>query len=181
MRRQLQHGAALLLAALVAGCGVGQAVKDSTVEAAKWAFTTQVKTMNLDLVSRSSLNPNGGGRSLSTVVRFYQLKNAQAFEQLSYEQLQAADLELLKLDLLAVKDVVLRPGAAVSISEPMKNDTEYVGVVALFREAGKDAVWKLAIPKAQWKKTDPMKIEVRDNKLELGGSESTKRTAPQQS
>ena len=56
MRRQLQHGAALLLATLVAGCGVGQAVKDSTVEAAKWAFTTQVKTMNLDLVSRSSFS-----------------------------------------------------------------------------------------------------------------------------
>lgn len=82
---------------------------------------------------------------------------------------------------MAVKDVVLRPGAAVSISEPMKNDTKYVGVVALFREAGKDAVWKLAIPKAQWKKTDPMKIEVRDNMLELGGSESIKRTAAQQS
>ena len=78
---------------------------------------------------------------------------------------------------MAVKDVVLRPGAAVSISEPMKNDTKYVGVVALFREAGKDAVWKLAIPKA----TDPMKIEVRDNMLELGGSESIKRTAAQQS
>ncbi len=181
MRRQLQHGAAMLLATLMAGCGVGQAVKDSAVEVAKWAFTTQVKTMNLDLISRSSLNSNGGGRSLSTVVRLYQLKNAQGFEQLSYEQLQAADLELLKPDLLAVKDVVLRPGAAASISEPMKDDTEYVGVVALFRDAGRDAAWKLTIPKKQWKKTDPVKIEVRDNVLELAGPESIKRSAPQQS
>ncbi|WP_224082164.1 type VI secretion system lipoprotein TssJ [Cupriavidus laharis] len=181
MRRQLPHGAALLLVTLIAGCGVGQAVKDSTVEAAKWAFTTQVKTMNLDLISRSSLNSNGGGQSLSTVVRLYQLKNAQGFEQLSYEQLQATDLELLRPDLLAVKDVVLRPGAVVSISEPMKDGTEYVGVVALFREAGKEAVWRLTIPKKQWKKTDPVKIEVRDNVLELAGPESIKRPAPRQS
>ena len=181
MRRQLHYSAALLIATLAGGCGVGQAVKDSTVEAAKWAFTTQVKTMNLDLISRSSLNSNGGGRSLSTVVRLYQLKDAQGFDQLSYEQLQAADLELLKPDLLAVKDVVLRPGAATSISEPMKDGTEYVGVVALFRETGKEAVWKLTIPKKQWKKTDPVKIEVRDNVLELGGSASMQRPAPQQS
>lgn len=184
MMRQLRTGGIVVLAMLaVAGCGVGQAVTDSTVEAAKWAFTTQVKTMNVDLLSRSSLNANGDGQSLSTVVRIYQLKTPQTFQQLDYQQLQTNDLDALKADLLATKDVVLRPDASASISEPMNGDAEYVGVVAFFRNAGKDATWKLVIPKKQWKKTDPVKIEARDSTLNLiGASDDTiRRNAPQQS
>ena len=183
MKRQLRIGAAALTVLAVAGCGVGQAVKDSTVDAAKWAFTTQVKTMNMDLVSRSSLNANGAGQSLSTVVRIYQLKTPQAFQQLDYTQLQTNDLAALKADLLATKDVVLRPEASASISEPMSSDAAYVGVVAFFRDAGKDSSWKLVIPKKQWKKTDPVKIEARDNTLNLVGAtdDTIKRNAPQQS
>ncbi|WP_420997248.1 type VI secretion system lipoprotein TssJ [Cupriavidus sp. 30B13] len=169
MRRQLQNGAGLLVAALMAGCGVAQGIKDSTVEAAKWAFTTQVKTMNLDLTSRSALNTNGAGQSLSTVVRIYQLKTPQAFEQLSYAQLQADDLESLKPDLLATRDVIVRPDASVSLSEPMHADAEYVGVAALFRGPDKEAVWKLVVPKKQWKKSDPVKIELRGSTLQLAG------------
>ncbi len=160
MRRQLRNSGAAMAAILaLAGCGVGQAVKDGTVEAAKWAFTTQVKTMNLDLTSRSSLNSNGAGQSLSTVVRVYQLKTPQVFEQLGYAQLETNDLESLKAD--------LRPNASVSLSEPMHADAEYVGVVAFFRGSDKEAVWKLVLPKKQWKKTDPVKIEVRGSTLQL--------------
>ena len=183
MMRKLRTGMVALATLAVAGCGVGQAVKDSTVDAAKWAFTTQIKTMNLDLVSRSSLNENGAGQSLSTVVRIYQLKTPQAFGQLDYAQLQTNDLDALKADLLATKDVVLRPDASASITEPMNSDAEYVGVVAFFRDAGKDSMWKLVVPKKQWKQTDPVKIEVRDNTLQLVGAktETVKRDAPQQS
>lgn len=171
MKQQLRSGGIALVTTLaVAGCGIGQAMKDSTVEAAKWAFTTQVKTMNLDLASRTSLNATSAGQSLSTVVRIYQLKSPQAFEQLSYAQMQMNDLESLKPDLLRTMDVVLRPEASVSLSEPMHADAEYVGVVALFRDADKDAVWKLVVPKKQWKKTDPVRIEVRGSTLQLAGA-----------
>lgn len=184
MMRKFRTGAAVLAILTIAGCGVGQAVKDSTLDAAKWAFTTQVKTMNVDLISRSSLNANGAGQSLSTVVRIYQLKTAQAFQQLDYMQLQTNDLDALKADLLATKDVVLRPDASASVSEPMNSDAQYVGVVAFFRSAGKDSTWKLLIPKKQWKKTDPVKIEARDNTLNLVGTtddETIRRNTPQQS
>lgn len=167
MRRQFGSTIGLLAAMLIAGCGVGQKVADGTVDFARWAFTTEVKTMNLDLVSRAALNPSGVGQPLSTVVRIYQLKAPQTFEQLSYAQLESNDLELLKADVLATSDVVLRPDASVSLAEPMLADTEYVGVVALFRGGDKDTVWRLVVPKKQWKKTDPVKIEVRGRKLEL--------------
>lgn len=173
---------AILSAVATAGCGVAQAVGDGTVDAAKWAFTTQVKTMNVDLKGRASLNADAQGQSLSTVVRFYQLKDAKTFAQLNYVQLQSDDLNLLKADLLATKDVVLRPDASASIAEPMNEATQIVGVVAFFREPVQDRVWKLAIQKKQWKKTDPVKIEVNGNELVLVGADSqpVKHEAPQQ-
>jgi type VI secretion system protein VasD len=168
-------------AVLVAGCGVAQAVSDGTVDAAKWAFTTRVKTMNVDLSGRASVNADVQGQSLSTVIRFYQLKDAKTFAQLNYAQLQSDDLNLLKTDLLATRDVVLRPGASASLAEPMNADAQVVGVVAFFREPVPDRTWKLAIQKKQWKKTDPVRIEVSGNELTLVGaaSQPVKREAPQ--
>ncbi|HBO78919.1 MAG TPA: type VI secretion system lipoprotein TssJ, partial [Cupriavidus sp.] len=55
------------------------------------------------------------------------------------------------------------------LAEPIREDCEYVGVAALFRDVGNNAVWKLVIPKKQWKKTDPVKIEARGNVLERIG------------
>ena len=182
MKRTLGISAAAMAVLAVSGCGVGQAVSDSTVEAAKWAFTTQVKKMNLDLISRASLNASGAGQSLSTVMRIYQLKTPEAFQQLDYAQLQTNDLDALKADLLATKDVVLRPGASASIAQPMNPDAQLVGVVAFFRDPGQGTEWKLAIQKKQWKKTDPVKIEVNGNELVLVGADSkpVRHEAPQQ-
>ena len=173
---------AILSAVATAGCGVAQAVGDGTVDAAKWAFTTQIKTMNVDLTARASLNADAQGQSLSTVVRFYQLKDAKTFTKLNYAQLQSDDLDLLKADLLATKDVVLRPGASASIAQPMNPDAQFVGVIGFFRDPGQGTEWKLAIQKKQWKKTDPVKIEVNGNELVLVGADSkpVKHEAPQQ-
>ncbi|HXZ10601.1 MAG TPA: type VI secretion system lipoprotein TssJ, partial [Paraburkholderia sp.] len=57
---------AILAAAATAGCGMAQAVSDSTVDAAKWVFTTQVKQMNVDLKGRTAVNADAQGQSLST-------------------------------------------------------------------------------------------------------------------
>ncbi|NIE62741.1 type VI secretion system lipoprotein TssJ [Burkholderia sp. Ax-1719] len=184
-KRAIQHAVlaiAILAAVVTAGCGVAQAVGDSTVSAAKWAFTTQVKTMNVDLSARALINADAQGQSLSTVVRFYQLKDATTFSQLTYRQLQSDDLNLLKADLLATKDVVLRPDASASLAEPMNTDAQLVGVVAFFREPVPSRIWKLAIPKKQWKKTDPVKIEVNGNELVLVGADPqpVRHEAPQQ-
>jgi len=168
--RHLRLSTAVCATLTIAGCGIAQSVKTGTVDAAKWAFTTQIKTMNLDLMSRSSLNTSGAGQSLSTVLRVYQLKTHQAFEQLDYAQLQNNDLDALKPDLLGTADVVLRPNASASISEPMDEQAQFVAIVAFFRDEGRGSTWRLLIPKKQWKATDPVKVEVRDNSLQLAGT-----------
>ena len=97
--------------------------------------------------------------------------------------MQTDDLDALKTDLLATKDVVLRPNASASINEPMKEEAQYVGVVAFFRSPDRDSTWKLLVPKKQWKKTDPVKIIVRGNVMELADAkqETIRHDAPQQS
>jgi type VI secretion system protein VasD len=174
---------AILAAVATAGCGMAQAVSDSTVDAAKWVFTTKVKQMNVDLKGRTGVNADAHGQSLSTVIRFYQLRDDKTFGQLSYSQMQSDDLTLLKTDLLATKDVVLRPDASANVTEPMNPDTQFVGVVAFFRDPTQDGAWKLTIPKKRWKKTDPVKIEVNGNELVLvdAKSQPVKHGAPQQS
>ncbi|WP_408241852.1 type VI secretion system lipoprotein TssJ [Paraburkholderia sediminicola] len=83
------------------------------------------------------------------MARIYQLKTPRAFQQLDYIQLQTNDLEALKADLLATKDLVLLPDVSTSISEPMHQDADYMGVVAFSRNAGEDSTWKLVVPKKQ--------------------------------
>jgi type VI secretion system protein VasD len=64
----------------------------------------------------------------------------------------------------------------------MNEDTEYVGIVAFFRDDGRDTRWKLVVPKKQWKKSDPVKIDVRDSSLSVAGISDEavrRRSAPQ--
>lgn len=64
----------------------------------------------------------------------------------------------------------------------MNPDAQVVGVVAFFRDPVQGKEWKLAIQKKQWKKTDPVKIELNGNELVLVGADSqpVKHEAPQQ-
>ncbi|MDE1180316.1 type VI secretion system lipoprotein TssJ [Paraburkholderia sp.] len=159
---------ALVACVCVSGCGVAHAIKQSANDVARWTFIKPVSTMNIDLAGRASLNPTGSGQSLSTVVRLYQLKSTQTFDQLDYAQLQRNDVASLKPDLLATFDAVLRPDERASISQPMERETSYVGVVAFFRDPAQDG-WKVVVPRQQWRSSDPVRIELRGNTLEVTG------------
>lgn len=149
------------------GCGAAQSAKDGALDAMKWAFTSKVKTMSIDVIARAAVNQDRGGRSLSTVVRIYQLKSAANFEKLDYAQLLESDEIALKPDLLARKGLVIGPDTSASIVEPMDADAQYVGIVAFFRVTGAAAQWKLVLPKKQWEKANPVRIELRDDSLHL--------------
>jgi type VI secretion system protein VasD len=54
----------------------------------------------------------------------------------------------------------------VTLSAPMADEAQYVGVAGFFRDQSK-AEWQRVIPKAQWKKTDPVRLVVNGNQLEI--------------
>lgn len=155
-----------LTVASMSGCGMWQSVKDTTVDATRAVFIAKVKQMNLVIESRSALNENEQGQSLPVVVRVYQLKDAKVFEKASYTQLLDDDSALLKADLLGGIETTLGPDAAVKLSASMAVDAQVVGVAGFFRDQA-GAEWQLVIPKSQWKKTDPVKLVVTGNRIEL--------------
>jgi type VI secretion system protein VasD len=73
---------------------------------------------------------------------------------------------VLKAATLWSRDVTLGPGQTLKISEPMDAAANYVGVAAFFRDTG-DVEWSVLVPKAQWKKTDPVKLVAAERTLEL--------------
>jgi type VI secretion system protein VasD len=154
-------------ACLITGCGIVQAVRDGAFTASKSPTALQAKTITFDLAAQPLINPDPDGQPLSVVLRFYQLKDVTTFAELTYVQLQRDDQKLLRDDLLATKDVVLRPGATTSMTEQMNEATQVVGVVAFFREPSRDKTWKLAISREQWDEAHPVMIVADGNELRL--------------
>lgn len=81
------------------------------------------------------LNRDINGKSLSVVVRIYQLSDASEFSRLTFDTLAAGypEAELLGRSLLAKTDMVLVPGGTYSNSEKLLDETRFIGVVGLFR------------------------------------------------
>jgi type VI secretion system protein VasD len=161
MRGALGVGLALTLSA----CGTWQSVKDGTVDATRAVFETKVKQMNLVITARGALNQDAHGVSLPVVLRIYQLKDDRPFATATYAQLLEGN-DALKAATLWSRDVTLGPGQTLKVSEPIGDAANYVGVAAFFLDTS-HAEWSVLIPKAQWKKTDPVRLVAAERNLEL--------------
>lgn len=117
---------------LVTGCGLTQKVSEGTVSLTKSIFYKEIKTLHLDLSARGAANKNAQGIALSTVVRIYQLKDRKAFDSANYQSLFAQDSTVVKADLLAQRDVRVRPGESVTVDIPLENEAQYVAVAGMF-------------------------------------------------
>ncbi|MBK0416921.1 type VI secretion system lipoprotein TssJ [Chromobacterium haemolyticum] len=161
--------AGLLLLALtlpLSGCGLWQSTKNVTVSAAQKIFLTRIDRLNLDLIASEELNAEAGQRPLAVVVRVYQLKDKAAFLAAPYSTLLEQDQSALADDLLAIRQTLLRPGAAVSLREPYHQDATYVGVVALFRQVDPERQWRLLLDKKELDNDKPLQLELRGYALE---------------
>ncbi|WOR30765.1 type VI secretion system lipoprotein TssJ [Citrobacter portucalensis] len=120
------------MVSLVTGCGLTQKVSEGTVSLTKSIFYKEIKTLHLDLSAREAANKNAQGIALSTVVRIYQLKDRKAFDSANYQSLFAQDSTVVKADLLAQRDVRVRPGESVAVDIPFENEAQYVAVAGMF-------------------------------------------------
>lgn len=155
----------LVTSVLLSACGAWQTVSDSTSNAYHAVFYTQVKVLNVDLTARASVNPDEAMRSTSVAVRVYQLKDRKLFDKASYDDLLKNDKTVLAQDLQASIATVVNPGASASVSQPMQPDTEYVGVVAFYRDPGSNGAWRRVVPKKKLSTDAPLKLELVDREL----------------
>ncbi|CAD5357727.1 Type VI secretion system lipoprotein TssJ [Enterobacter cancerogenus] len=159
---------ALTLATALTGCGLTQTVKDGTVSMTRSIFYKQVKTLHLDIQARSGVNNNAKGASLATVVRIYQLKERKAFDSTDYPSLFADDSQAIKADLVAEKDIRLRPGESVTLDMPLEEAAQFVAVAGMFMSPDQaNNTWRLVLTRDDLDPDKPRIIEASNNRLTL--------------
>lgn len=158
----------LILSGMLSGCGVTQRVSDGAVSMTKAIFYKQVNTLHLDIMARPATNNNASGAPLSTVVRVYQLKDRKTFDSTDYQSLFASDSLVIKADLLAEKDVWVRPDETVSIDMPMEQETQYVAVAGMFLSPNPEKNnWRVVIKRDELEPDQARQIELKDQGLTL--------------
>ncbi|GFZ98729.1 type VI secretion system lipoprotein TssJ [Dyella caseinilytica] len=145
---------------LLSACGAWQTMSSATSSAYHATFYKKVTTLDVDMKARAMLNPDPLGRSYSVAVRVYQLKDTQRFQNASYDDLLASDKTILTQDLQDERGVVIYPGSSASMSQPLKPDTQYIGIVAFYREAKSDGSWRLVVPKKDLSADTPLTLEL---------------------
>ena len=159
---------ALSVATLLTGCGLTQKVTDGTVAVTKSIFYREVKTLHLDIQAREGVNNNAKGASLATVVRIYQLKERKAFDSTDYPSLFASDSQAIKADLVAEKDIRLRPGESVTLDMPMEESAQVVAVAGMFMAPDQvNDTWRITLTRDVLDPDKARVIEVSNNRLTL--------------
>ncbi|MCT4715597.1 type VI secretion system lipoprotein TssJ [Enterobacteriaceae bacterium H18W14] len=160
-----------LLAFSLAGCGVTQGVADGTKSVYTAVFYKKIKALHLDFTAREALNTDtreSNSLSEPVVVRVYQLKDRKSFDQTVYQQLLKDGDTLLKADLLASRDRVVKPGGDASLDMPMEEDAQFVAVVGLFRHPDMiNDTWKLVLRREELDPDKARIIEAGNNYLTL--------------
>lgn len=159
---------ALILSTVLSGCGLTQTVTDGAVSVTKSIFYKQVKTLHLDIQARAGVNNNAKGASLATVVRVYQLKDRKRFDDTDYPSLFAGDSQAIKADLVAEKDIRLRPGESVTLDMPMEESAQFVAVAGMFMDPDQaNNSWRLVLSRDDLDPDKPRIIEASHNRLTL--------------
>jgi type VI secretion system protein VasD len=157
--------AAVAASLILSACGAWQGVSETSVGAYKAVFHKQAKVLNVDLNARASLNPDEADRPVSVAVRVYQLKDRKSFDGASYDDLLKNERAVLSADLQDTAGAVVNPGSAVSLSQPVRPDTEYIAIVAFFRNPKNDSDWRRVVPKKSLSATEPLRFDLMDQGL----------------
>lgn len=160
-----------LLALSLTGCGLTQTVNEGTKSTFNALFYKNIRVLRLDMTAREALNTDSrenNSLSESVVIRVWQLRDRKAFDKLVYQQLISEGESALSGDLLASRDLVLKPGADVSLTMPMEANTEYVAVIGLFRDPQMNTNhWKQVLKRNELEPDRPRVVEAGNNGLNL--------------
>lgn len=116
-----------LLAACAAGSlvGIGPTHLDAKIEAS------------------SKVNPDDTGRASPIVLRIYELKSADTFQNTDFFSLYDKESATLGQDMNGREEVELQPGGSKTVKREVQPDTQYIGVMAAYRD----------IDQAHWRAT----------------------------
>ena len=101
------------------------------------------------------------------MVRIYQLKERKAFDSTDYPSLFASDSQAIKADLVAEKDIRLRPGESVTLDMPMEESAQVVAVAGMFMAPDRKRYRRITLTRDDLDPDKARVIEVSNNRLTL--------------
>ena len=109
--------------------------------------SSDTKQWRLTLAATQALNQDDSGEALPVVVRIYQLKGKDKFQQATFKALWKNDKELLEGDLLDRKELTVHPDSetVLDLDLDVKHGAAFFGVMALFRKPDVTS-WKELVP-----------------------------------
>lgn len=109
--------------------------------------SSDTKTWRLTLAATKALNQDDAGEALPVVVRVYQLRGKDKFQQATFKALWKSDKELLEGDLLDRKELTVHPDSetVLDLDLDVKHGAAFFGVMALFRKPDVMS-WKELVP-----------------------------------
>ena len=87
------------------------------------------------------INPNSESQPSPVVVRVYELKSLTAFQPATFFQLLDNDTAVLGADMVAKREIEIKPGERQAFDRATPAETKYIGVIAGFRDIDK-ATWR---------------------------------------
>lgn len=127
-RELLARGGAVLTFGLLAACGGG-------------GPSTKTTPLHFNIKADDLINPNRDGDASPVVVRIYELKNNTTFEQLDFFDLLDNDQQKLGQDLIAKRELELKPNDEIQFDRDTPIETRFIGVIVGFREI-ETAKWR---------------------------------------
>lgn len=91
----------------------------------------------------SKVNPDDSGRASPVVLRIYELKKVDTFQNTDFFSLYDKESATLGQDMNGREEVELQPGGSKTVKREVQPDTQYIGIMAAFRD----------IDQAQWRAT----------------------------
>ncbi len=109
------------------------------------AGCAQPPSVMMQIHSAHYLNPDVNGGASPVVVTVYQLKSTFNFQQATYDQLSTNSGDVLGTDLIDRSTIEVRPDSDQSVKQPLSPNTQFLGIVAAYRNIGA-AAWRQTVP-----------------------------------
>lgn len=99
----------------------------------------------VNITAASGLNPNSDQQPSPTVVRVYELKSVDTFNQLQFFDLFDQDVAKLGGDLLNRREIEIQPGRTVTLQRNADPAALFIGAIAGYRNLA-NITWRASVP-----------------------------------
>ncbi len=101
--------------------------------------------LTLSMTAGGDQNPSISGHASPVAIRVIQLTATGGFERADVFSLSQQEKTVLGADDLASEEIVLAPGESRVLTRELKSGTQFIGVMALFRDIDR-AKWRVQAP-----------------------------------